>query len=228
MSPSLAQPRGFTLRVRPPRVATRRRPAACSELACCVRRPPRVVIAGPNRSGCGRHPPRVATRRRPATCACRSADNIPYPGVNPAHKIPPRVVIVVQTPPRVTVVVPTPPRVAIVVSIQRIRSLIVCYDSPRVAIVGSNPGTAASSSCYRGSNRGQYPWRKNTGVSRGTNRGETNVSQLRVATRRRPATTVTSWVLIPIPYRPACCGRRPPRVAIAGSNRFGSRHEIAR
>ena len=67
-------------------------------LACCGRPRPRVAIAGPNRSGCGRHPPRVATRRRPATCACRSADKIPYRGVNPAHKIPPRVVIVVSTP----------------------------------------------------------------------------------------------------------------------------------
>ena len=140
VSPSLAQPRGFTLRVRPPRVATRRRPAACSELACCVRRPPRVVIAGPNRSGCGRHPPRVATRRRPATCACRSADNIPYPGVNPAHKIPPRVVIVVQTPPRVTVVVPAPPRVAIVVSIQRIRSLIVRGATKLLSLLWYKPG----------------------------------------------------------------------------------------
>ena len=205
------------------------RPPTCSEIACCGRRPPRVVIV------VVRHPPRVAivVQTRGSTsssshyrgstsssCHCRGtnrgfsrlgwsaqptllvsipgaaasssryrgvnpADKIPYRGVNPAHKIPPRVVIVVSTPPRVVIVVPAPPRVAIVVSIQRIRSLIVCYDSPRVAIVGSNPGTAASSSCYRGSNRGQYPWRKNTGVSRGTNRGESNVSQLEDGPQRQ-------------------------------------------
>jgi len=77
------------------------------------------------------------------------ADKIPDRGVNPADKVPPRVVIVVSNPPRVVIVVPAPPRVVIVVSTQRIRSLIACYDSTRVAIVGSNPGTAASSSRYR-------------------------------------------------------------------------------
>jgi len=41
------QPRGVTTRV-----ATRGRPAACSELACCGRPPPRVVIVVPT-------PPRV-------------------------------------------------------------------------------------------------------------------------------------------------------------------------
>ena len=85
VSPSLAQPRDCTLRVRPPRVATRRRPATTvtswgldpvvihvsqpllESLACCGRPRPRVAIAGPNRSGCGRHPPRVVIRGRPAT-----------------------------------------------------------------------------------------------------------------------------------------------------------------
>ena len=40
-----------------PRVVIRGRPAACSELACCGRRRPRVAIDGSNR---GRRPPRVA------------------------------------------------------------------------------------------------------------------------------------------------------------------------
>ena len=61
-------------------------------------------------------------------------------------------------PPRVTVVVPIPPRVVIVVPAR---------------------GSASSSSCYRGSNPGQYPWCKNYGCRyRGKNRGETNVSVL--------------------------------------------------
>ena len=72
--------------VRLPRVVIRGRPAACSELACCGRPRPRVVIVVPT-------PPRVVI-------------------VVPT---PPRVVIVVPIPPRVVVVVPTPPRVTIVV-----------------------------------------------------------------------------------------------------------------
>ena len=65
--------------VRLPRVATRGRPAPCAELARCVRRRPRVTIAGSNR---GRRPPRVTI-------------------VVPT---PPRVAIVVPTPPRVAIV----------------------------------------------------------------------------------------------------------------------------
>jgi hypothetical protein len=64
----------------------------------------------------------------------------------------------VRAPPRVTTVVPIPPRVVIVVPAR---------------------GSASSSSCYRGSNPGQYPWCKNYGCRyRGKNRGETNVSVL--------------------------------------------------
>jgi hypothetical protein len=71
-------------------------------------------------------------------------------------------------PPRVTVVVPAPPRVTTVVPIP-----------PRVVIVVPARGSASSSSCYRGSNPGQYPWCKNYGCRyRGKNRGETNVSVL--------------------------------------------------
>ena len=70
-APSSSRYRGVR---HPPRVATRRRPATCSELACCVRRPHRVVIAGPNR--CGRHPPRVAiagSNRGAAASSCRNS-----------------------------------------------------------------------------------------------------------------------------------------------------------
>ena len=49
-----------------------RRSTTCSELACCGRRPPRVVIV------VVRHPPRVVIRGRPATCTFRWADKIPY------------------------------------------------------------------------------------------------------------------------------------------------------
>ena len=48
---------------RPPRVATRRRPATCAELACWVRRPPRVTIVvrrRPRVTTVVRRPPRVA------------------------------------------------------------------------------------------------------------------------------------------------------------------------
>ena len=103
---------------------------------------PRVVIRG------GAATPRTLRRvsvLRPAPSSCRNrgvnpADKIPDRGVNPADKVPPRVAIAVQTPPRVAIVVPAPPRVAIVVSIQRIRSLIVCYDSPQVSLLWYKPG----------------------------------------------------------------------------------------
>ena len=76
--------------VRLPRVVTRRRPAPCAELARCVRRRPRVAIAGSNR---GRRPPRVVIRGRPPTCTFRWAHKIPY---RPACNQTP-VTIVVQT-----------------------------------------------------------------------------------------------------------------------------------
>ena len=92
---------------RPPRVATRRRPATCAELACWVRRPPRVVIAVPIPrvivESVDVHPPRVAIAgpNRGFSRLDWSAQptllvSIPgaapsssrYRGVNPADKIP--------------------------------------------------------------------------------------------------------------------------------------------
>ena len=102
VSPSLAQPRGCTLRVRPPRVATRRRPATCSELASCGRPRPRVVIVVPTVSD-------LAMRLRGDLPKWRASSldwcaNPPGDRRECGRRYKPGV----RHPPRVAIVVPTP------------------------------------------------------------------------------------------------------------------------
>ena len=89
--------------------------------------------------------------------------------------------------PRVTIAVPTPPRVVIVVPAPP-RVVIVVPTPPRVAIHGVKIRVPAVV--------------------------QTRGRKQRVVTRGRPATTVTSWVLIPWFESLACCGRPRPRVVI--------------
>ena len=188
---------------RPPRVATRRRPATCAELACWLRRPHRVVIAVPIPLGDHRE------SGRPPTCSELAC------WVRRPH----RVTIAVPTRPRVTIVVRRPPRVAIDGSNRGRRP-------PRVAIAGSHrgrrpprvatrrrPATCSElACCVRRPPRVVIVVIHVSGDRRECGRRPT-CSELACCGRRRPRVVIDG----------SNRGRRPPRVAIAGSNRGFSR-----